>query len=176
MKYSNFKSSEFFHFFNLTEENREKLNEVDKKLLFKTGGFQEHIDIFLYIDQDNNIKKAELYLDREWIGDINSINPLGTDISKSFIDYFLPSEEGSEFKKHLVHYLFNLRGKNQVVIPLHAAFKGFEESTPEIIPYLDVYRNMKKKISKKSQDYELLFKNIIQDQEERFLIKIELFP
>lgn len=175
MRYSELKDSEFYHFFNLSEQFKEKFSSNITKLLLKTGGFQEHIDIFLYINGNNQIKKAELYLDREWIGNKKSINPFGTDMSKSFINYFLPSNKDSEFKKHLVHYLFNLRGENQVLIPLHKAFRSFEESKPEIIPYLDVYRNTKKEISKISKNFELFIENIIQDQKERLLINIELF-
>ncbi|MBD3229114.1 MAG: hypothetical protein GF329_13075 [Candidatus Lokiarchaeota archaeon] len=175
MRYSELKDSEFYHFFNLIEQKKEKFNSNLTKLFLKTGGFQEHIDIFLYINKNIQIKKAELFLERQWIGNKKSINPFGTDISKGFINYFLPSNKDSEFKKHLVHDLFNLRGENQVVIPLHQAFRGFEESTPEIIPYLDVYRNTKKEISKTSKNFELFMQNIIQDQKERLLISIKLF-
>jgi hypothetical protein len=174
MKYSDFKASEFFSFFNLSESSSEQISSELKKVSLKTGGFQEHIDIYVYVTKNGDIKKAELYLDRQWIGNIDSINPFGADISKSFLQYFLPSQEGSEFKKHLVHYLYNLRGKNQVVIPLHQAFKGFEDSTPKIRPYLEVYRNISKEMSKRSKDYHLIMKNTIQGEKEGLLISLEL--
>jgi len=175
MNYSDFRQSEFFKFFNLVEQSSIKVDLDQKKLYFKTGGFQEHIDIYLYVNNDDLIKHSELYLDRNWIGNTKSINPFGSDISKSFVDLFLPEDLDKEFKKHLVHYLFNLRGDEQVIIPLHKAFIDFEESVPDIVPFLDVYRNYKNKIKKTTQNYNLIVENIIQNQEHRLLIRIDSF-
>jgi len=175
MKYSDFQQSEFYKFFNLMEQSSIKVDKDQKKFYFKTGGFQEHIDIYLYVNNDNLIIQSELYLDRKWIGNTKSINPFGSDISKSFIDLFLPKDHDKEFKKHLIHYLFNLRGDEQVVIPLHRAFIDFEESVPEIVPFLDVYRNNKNKMNKTTQNYNLIMENITQNQKDRLLIRIDSY-
>ncbi|TXT64859.1 MAG: hypothetical protein BAJALOKI3v1_160061 [Promethearchaeota archaeon] len=174
MKYSDFQASEFFSFFNLVTSSSEQFSSELKKVSLKTGGFQEHIDIYVYMTGNRDIVKAELYLDREWIGNVDSINPFGADLSKSFLQYFLPTQKDSEFKKHLVHYLYNLRGKKQVIIPLHQAFREFEESIPAIIPYLEVYRNNKKKMQRNKQNYILTMENITQNLKKRLLIRIRL--
>ncbi len=172
MKYSNFKNSEFYTFFNISETLSEKFSADLTKISLKTGGFQEHIDLYIYRDNNDEIRKVQLYLNRDWIGNTNSINPFGTDIAKSFIDLFLPKEYDPKFKKHLVHYLFNLRGDHQVVIPLHKAFQGFEESSPEIQPFLDVYRNTKKTARKTFKDFVLNMENLIKNDKNLLFIEI----
>jgi len=173
MIYSNFKKSEFYNFFFISKISSKKIGVDLIKISLKTGGFQEHIDLYIYIDNNDVIKKAELYLNRDWVGNIESINPFGTDITKSFIDLFLPKEYDPIFKKHLVHYLFNLRGDHQVVIPLHKAFQEFEESSPEIQPFLDVYRNTKKKASKPLKDIVLNMENLITNDKKLLFIEIK---
>ncbi|TFG00922.1 MAG: hypothetical protein EU541_01015 [Promethearchaeota archaeon] len=174
MNYSMFKKSEFFEFFNLTEKGSAELDSGLREVHLKTGGFQEHIDLFIYLNKKEEIKKGRLFLDREWIGDINSINPFGTDISKSFIDILFPNSLLPDFKKHLIHYLFNLRGNNQVYIPLHKAFQEFEDAAPETIPFLDVYRGEKKKSTKSTESLILSMENILSEDKARLLIEINL--
>jgi hypothetical protein len=172
MKYSNFKNSEFFDFFNIRETLSAKFSSNLTKTTLKTGGFQEHIDLYIYRDNNDEIKKAQLYLNRDWVGNANSINPFGTDITKSFIDLLLSKEYDPKFKKHFVHYIFNLRGDHQVFIPLHKAFQGFEESSPEIQPFLDVYRNIKKTTRKILKDLILKMENLVKNDKKLLLIEI----
>ncbi len=176
MNYADFKNSEFFNFFNLRTESSKELSSGIIELHLKTGGFQEYIDIYFYLDKKSEIKKAKLLSDREWIGDPSSINPFGTDISKSFIDIVFPKHLTPEFKKHLIHYLFNLRGDNQVLIPLHKAFQGFENAAPEVIDFLDVYRGQKEHVVKTHQKYTLTMQNIYSEGKGRLLIEMTYKP
>lgn len=172
MNYSEFINSEFFRFFNIRiEKSTEKASDITIVHL-KTGGFQEHIDIFISIDKEGDILEGKLFLDRKWIGDANTINPFGTDISKSFIALLFPHDLQPDFKKHLIHYLFNLRGDNQVYIPLHKAFQEFEDAAPEVKPFLDVYRGQKESKIKSIEDFSLTLKNLQAEGKDRLLIKL----
>lgn len=172
MNYLSFKNSEFFKFFNLNVLSSTELNSWDKELRFKPSGFQDYIDIVLWFDMEEQIKKGKLILDREWIGDDKSINPYGTDISKSFIGLLFPENLLSEFKKLLVHYLFNLRGDRQVHIPLHKAFQKFEDSALEVKPFLDVYRGQKEREHKSIGGFTIKMENIHSEKGERLLIQL----
>jgi hypothetical protein len=166
MHYSKFKESEFYSFFNIKEEYSRDLDSGLTEKSLKTGGFQEYIDLYLFLDKTGEIKTAELILDRDWVGDTQTINPFGKDITKSFISLLFPTDYDPRFKKHLVHYLFNLRGNNQVYIPLHKAFQNFEESSPEVQPFLDVYKNIKQSKELTVKDIIINMENTTKDGEE----------
>lgn len=172
MNYRAFKSSEFFNFFNLTLKDSKEWNSEIREFRFKPGGFQEHIDILLSVNREEEIKKGKLLLDREWMGDEKSINPYGTDISKSFIAVLFPDNLLLEFKKLLVHYLFNLRGNKQIHIPLHKAFQEFEDSAPEVKPFLDVYRGQKEREYKSIEKFSIKMENIYSKERNRLLIEM----
>jgi hypothetical protein len=172
MNYSEVKNSEFFKFFNLSLVSSNELNSGDKEFRFKPGGFKDYIDIVLWFDMEEQIKKGKVILDREWIGDYKSINPYGTDISKSFIALLFPENRLSDFKRLLVHYLFNLRGDRQVHIPLHKAFQKFEDSAPKVKPFLDVYRGEKEREQKSIGGFTIKMENIHSEKRERLLIQL----
>ena len=90
IKYSELQQSEFFSFFNISEIKIEKTPELTEIRYLKPGGFQEFIDILFKI-KDDEIKEAQLILERSWIGNHKKINPFGTDITKSFIEAITPS-------------------------------------------------------------------------------------
>lgn len=175
ISYSQFKVSELYHFFNLSENTIEKISLHLKEISLKTGGFQEFIDLLIHTNNDDCIVKAKLHLAREWIGDSDSINHFSTDIAKSLIDLLFPSGKNydPEFKKHLVHYLFNLRGNNEVVIPLHKAYQQFEDSSPEVKPFLDVFRNKQNYAQEKFNDFEISMKNLIKNDKEYLSLEMK---
>ena len=80
--YSKFQNSEFYNFFNLTEDNFAIFGENDKfrQYFIKPGGFQEHIDILIVTTKDLIIN-ASLVLDREWIGNKKHLSPFANDIT-----------------------------------------------------------------------------------------------
>ena len=168
------KKSEFFSFFNLTEvETSSPLSQPILKKV-KPGGFQEHIDIEFYVNENDEIEKAVLLLDREWIGDDKSINLFSKDISKSFIDAVTSSEEKKNENnqvKLLTHYLFNLKGSRDIIIPLDKLLQDFEESSPKVKAVLDVYRNLNRSVEFSLEYSKFFFENIVQNGRPRLLIE-----
>lgn len=84
VNYDELKGSDFYQFFNIKEQkitNEGKYTRIE----VKTGGFREYIDIIFYLNENREIEKGILLLDRNWIGNEQSINPFGKDIAKSFI-------------------------------------------------------------------------------------------
>lgn len=79
-----FLESDFKGFFNLEEKS--KNDTKDGSLYqFKTGGFKEFIDIFLLINKEDQIIRAQLEVNRDWI---KSNLPMAKDVIKSFIAQF----------------------------------------------------------------------------------------
>ena len=62
--------SDYNKFFNLEEKSREKAGE-NSKIHYKTGGFQEFVDIYISIDKSEKIIGAELKVKREWMKGAN---------------------------------------------------------------------------------------------------------
>jgi len=170
-KFSDLKNSDFFTFFNLREINSIKIANSTEIKEFKPGGFQDHIDLKFEIAYKNDeIKSATLLLDRDWIGNIESINFFGTDITKSFIVAVTPPDEQKSVEE-LAHYLFNLKGLKDVVIPCGAFVFKFEESTPKIKIILDVYKNVSVSNEFKLKNSKFIFKNVKESNKQRLLIK-----
>jgi hypothetical protein len=166
IRYSDLKKSDFFQFFNLTEVAINKTDLSKKFIKLKPGGFQEHIDIEFQLDGDYIIG-AKILLDRVWMGNHESINPFGTDIAKSFIVAFTPPRE-KESIRSLVFFLMNLKGDKDILIPCQKPYQYFEKSEPEIVPFLDVYRNQRELSIFPLKDTIFLIKNILQENKPRF--------
>ena len=73
--------SDYNKFFNLEEKSREKAGE-NSKIHYKTGGFQEFVDIYISIDKSEKIIGAELKVKREWMKGANL--GFAKDVIKSF--------------------------------------------------------------------------------------------
>ena len=113
-------------------------------------------------------------MDREWIGDDKSINLFSKDISKSFIDAVTSSEEKKNENnqvKLLTHYLFNLKGSRDIIIPLDKLLQDFEESSPKVKAVLDVYRNLNRSVEFSLEYSKFFFENIVQNGRPRLLIE-----
>lgn len=84
MNLKTFLESDFKGFFNLEEKSK---NDTKEGTLYqyKTGGFKEFIDIFLMVNKENQIIKAQLEVKRDWI---KSNLPMAKDVIKSFITQF----------------------------------------------------------------------------------------
>lgn len=171
MKFTDLKNSDFFTFFNLREINSIKIANSTEIKEFKPGGFQDRIDLKFEIANNNDeIKSATLLLDRDWIGNIESINSFGTDITKSFIIAVTPPGEQKSVEE-LAHYLFNLKGLKDVVIPCGDFVFKFEESNPKIKIILDVYRNLSDSNEFILNNSKFIFKNVNENNKQRLLIK-----
>ena len=172
INYNELQNSDFFNFFNLHEIKDQKSSQFLKKL--KPGGFQEFIDIELYLNKSNDIEKARLILDREWIGNAETINPFGKDITKSFIDAVIPLEEKrgeDNIIVLLLHFLFNMIGTKDKIIPCTEPLYHFEESSTEVKTFLEVYRNLIPSYELSLKHSKIKFSNIIQNNKERLIIK-----
>ena len=124
--------------------------------------------------EKDELEKAVLLLDREWIGDDKSINSFGKDIAKSFIDAVTPSEEKKRENnqvKLLTHFLFNLKGSRDILIPLDKLLQDFEESDPNVKAVLDVYRNLNRSVEFSLENSKFIFDNIVQNGRPRLLIE-----
>jgi hypothetical protein len=172
VNYNELKSSDFFNFFNLHEIKDQKTSQFFKKL--KPGGFQEYIDIELYLNNNNDVEKAQLGLDRKWIGNYENINPFGKDLAKSFIDAVVPYEE-KEGEDNviilLVHFLFNMVGTKDKIIPCTAPLYHFEESSDVVKTFLDVYRNLIPSYELSLKHSKIEISNIMQNNKPRLIIK-----
>ncbi|MFX1236505.1 MAG: hypothetical protein ACFFAS_17965 [Promethearchaeota archaeon] len=168
MNFESFKNSDFYFFFNLSEIKTSKSFPLYIKL--KPGGFQEHIDLEIVLEEHKEIKQAILMLDRFWIGNEVSINPFGKDIAKSFIDLMLPSNPTVDFKESLITSLWNLKGSNEKIICIDKVVEAWESSNVEVKHFLDVYRGSMKGFKKIMNKIELTMENIKDDNKERLKI------
>jgi hypothetical protein len=149
MEYEKFKDSQFWAFFHVDESRTD--NDV---IWLKTGGFQEYVDIKITLD-GSTITKAQLLLDRAWVGNASRINPFAKDIAKSFVFALLPNTLG----KALAAQLWNLKGDNDEVV----TFGGEEPvSAPdeEMSALLDAYVGARKLASAGTDGTHLMISNM----------------
>jgi len=160
ISYSEFKGTDFFNFFNLKEVNT--IIDGNKRNLtgiyLKPGGFQEHVDIQLKILHEE-ILNAVLILDREWIGNEKSINPFGKDIAKSFLAALIPDALNQEFKILLVQSLWNLKGDEDRIMCIDEVIKNWEDASPDVKVFLEVYRNKKDRAVKNFENLTIMMEN-----------------
>ena len=171
LKYSELKNTDFFNFFNLKEGANIEISENSRKISFKPGGFQEFIDISIEIKNDI-VNKSYLILDQNWIGNSDTINPFGKDITKSFIATFISPEIKSEFRDSLITSLWNLKGSKDVVICMDKVVKAWEESDIEVKKFLDVYRGFETMARKIMNNIEIMMENIKENNKIRLEITI----
>lgn len=130
--FTTFRYTDFYSFFNVAEKERERTGSLHR-IRLKPGGFQTHIDIEVTIDEDEYLVNGVLTLDREWVGNANSINVFAKDISKSFIHDLLENGDRREAQP-IVDALSAARGNLDRVITLgdedHPAVE--EISVPEL--------------------------------------------
>jgi hypothetical protein len=159
--YKKFKQTDFYHFFNITEASKTKLDSKSLLVKLKTGAHQQHIEIILTLTESSQIKNAKLLLNQRWIGNEKNINPLSTDISKSFIVTFFPFSENNTLRL-LIHYLFNLRGENDWYnYCQRKCLSALEESVgDEIKQFLNIYRGSKGEIRLPIQGRQLIMKHL----------------
>ncbi|MCP4442868.1 MAG: hypothetical protein GY810_28515 [Aureispira sp.] len=79
----------FADFFNITEKGRKKIKR-ETKIHYKTGGFKEHIDIYVWINKKKKIVAARLEISRNWLQESLAF---GIDVEKSFVEEFGADKE-----------------------------------------------------------------------------------
>ncbi|TFG15812.1 MAG: hypothetical protein EU535_01030 [Promethearchaeota archaeon] len=143
VSYSKLKDTDFFTFFNLSEINRidQNIPRNSKTILLKPGGFQQFIDISFQISNDQ-IFKACLSLDRNWIGDEKSINPFAKDITKSFLMALFPEGLNQEFKMMLVQGIWNMKGSQDRIFCIDEVILNWESSNPDIKKFINIFQGI----------------------------------
>ncbi len=81
---------------------------------FKTGGFQEHVDLRVTVGKDGRIGSAVLAMTRTWVGNRESVSPFAKDIAKSYVATFMAPEDGG-VANVLALNLWQLQGTKNVV-------------------------------------------------------------
>lgn len=76
---------DFATFFNLTQQQSQPLDFGQKELHYKTGGFQEHIDLYLIVDKNNTLLTARIEVDYQFI---STQKTFAIDVIKSFLKDF----------------------------------------------------------------------------------------
>ncbi len=143
ISYSKLKETDFYTFFNLSESNisYQEIPRHSKIILLKPGGFQKFIDISFHISNEQ-ICKASLSLDRNWIGDEKSINPFAKDITKSFLMALLPEELDQEFKLMLIQGIWNTKGSQDRILCIDEVIHSWESSNPEVKRFINVFKGI----------------------------------
>lgn len=143
ISYSKLKKTDFFIFFNLSEIQIFNLNtsQYSKKILLKPGGFQDFIDICFHISNDRIIL-ASLSLDRNWIGNVRSINPFAKDITKSFLMTLLSKQVNEEFKIMLVQGIWNMKGSEDHIYCIDKVIHNWESSNLEVKKFINVFQGV----------------------------------
>jgi len=176
ISYSQFKKSEFYQFFNLSEESSTIHGEANelKQYFLKPGGFQEHIDILINTSKELIIN-ATLVLNREWIGNKDKLNPFANDITKSFIGLLFPGALDQEFKINLTQNIWNARGSKDRVLCLDKAVYIWENANPEIKEFLDVYRGSAGSAIRSYYNFEIQMRNEmdIDSKKKRFFLLLK---
>ncbi|WP_037834577.1 hypothetical protein, partial [Streptomyces sp. NRRL S-481] len=70
--YADLRGGDFFDFFHVRETADGRTTEAGRtEVRLKTGGFQEHVDLTLDLDARERVTRAELWLRREWMANLN---------------------------------------------------------------------------------------------------------
>ncbi len=164
------KASEFFEFFGIHETKRIADKETIQ-IYHKPGGFEKNIDIYVSIDASSQVVLATLFLDREWIGNEEKVNPFGKDIAKSFVSAMVPPED-LEGVEDLVKALWNLRGTKDHVIVLNDA--ALDEEVPDKIKdAILVYLVKEMEFELPLKCCKVSFENLFHEGRERLRIMVE---
>ncbi len=168
--YAELKKSELFDFFGIAETGRSEDGGLTKVDLI-TGGYQEFIELHIWLDGDDIIRRAVLYLDRYWIGGEANVNPFGKDIAKSFLGN-LVSFSDCPYVPGVVQGLWELQGTSQEVFNIDPEDKPKPQTDPIILSALDVYLNKMDDFELGSPSVDILFKNLEHEGRNQLLIEI----
>jgi hypothetical protein len=97
INYDEFKHSDFWSFFHITETGSHQESNNNTLITLKTGGFQSEIELIITLNQKKRLVKGELNVKRSWILDPTyGLNPFGLDIVRSFIATLVPPPDQGE--------------------------------------------------------------------------------
>ncbi len=113
--YRAFRSTPFAKFFSVTTRSRTDLPDGGTDIHLEPGGYQQHIDIHVRIDQSMTTQQARLRIARAWLGDQTTLNPMARDIAKSFLADVSCQREDPGLKT-VVDQLWHAQGSDDNVL------------------------------------------------------------
>ena len=125
------KKTDLFSFFGFSEVGRRPIASGLIEVRMKPGGFQEFIDASVIINRSGALHEAVLFLDREWIGSLMTVNPFGKDLAKSFVEAVTPDEDKTR-AGGIVSTLWRITGSDDIVLRIRES----EQTEPEIQEFL----------------------------------------
>ena len=159
MDYGGLRRSELFTFFHLSESSRSApSDEGIVRVFLKPGGFREFVDIEVQIDQSSLVRSASLFMDRNWVGDVTTVNPFAKDITKTFITVLVHPED-SPSVKDVVAAIWNLRGTRDRVYYLTQPPEEEDYYDPETLRAQRVYLGEEDKLEMIMPSSELIMEN-----------------
>jgi hypothetical protein len=152
--YDDFKRSDFWEFFNLTESKlsrKEQDGETFGVNTLLTGAFREFIDLSITVDPHSVIREGQLSLQRTFVMDeAFGCNPLALDITRSFIMALSPVPDerqavpavetlsrlgDPEFLRQLAAGNVNFSGNTEsLVVPVTLKDDGEAGGEPHAVP------------------------------------------
>ena len=92
MTLDEFLDGEFASFFGVEETGHADV-PTGTRHDFKTGGFQEHVDLSVTVGSNGRITSVRLALARAWVGNRENVSPFAKDLAKSFVATFMAPED-----------------------------------------------------------------------------------
>lgn len=144
VSFDSLQETDLFDFFGVHEVRREG-ETVD----LKTGGFQEHVDIRLWLDAAQRVHRACLWLNREFVGEPGSPSPFAKDIAKSFVAFLAPAEVRAHVS-NVVYGIWRLEGAPEAIRKLRPT--DTDPPLPPVAPgdveLLEVYAGARERAEK----------------------------
>ncbi len=171
--YTNVKYSDFFNFFNIHETKKHKIDADRIIIELKPGGFQEFIDIIFDINKDEFIRESLLYLDRTWVGDVESLNVFAKDIAKSYIRDMV-HVESQEAVAPIVDIIFQIVGESDRVLTMSGEEppRISDVQIPALRDLVRTYAGLAPSWSFESEDFTLRLENL--EEKGRDWLRIQL--
>jgi len=92
--------TDFASFFTITSQKTDDLAFQQKKHHYKTGGFQEYVDMYLTVDKNNILKIATILVKYKFL---QEQSVFAIDVIKSFIQDFAHQEDQSVTQPFLIN-------------------------------------------------------------------------
>jgi hypothetical protein len=105
LTYEEFKNTDFWSFFHITEKERSLEENNFTTIELRTKAFQSEVKLCVTLDVQQRVIEAGLGLKRKWlIGPPFGLNPFALDIARSFIATFIPPPEQQQMKELITKF------------------------------------------------------------------------
>jgi hypothetical protein len=89
LAYDALSATDAWQFFHLREIDVTQDADLSREIRLKPGGFQDYIDLFLYVDARHEVRVGRLRMSRSWV---EEKYPFALDLAKSIIGTLMPRE------------------------------------------------------------------------------------